>query len=349
VDQSTRLSAETFRHTFERLSNEDAIAEHIDVYFFGGEPLLNKEIIRYACKFLRDFSAAHGFTYSIGITTNATLLDRAFVDFVAENRIAVGISIDGTREQHDANRPNFGGRGSYDLVRRNLEYFFERYPAKNRTCRLTVAENNLEFHTAVDHLLGIGFNDVGVGFAVESVFHPVEGPKSIATLSRSLREIASWLVDAAAGRRSLFRLSLIHDVLVTLYSSRGKHTACGASDGYVAISPDGSIVPCHRYLGSSRRRLGNVWDATVNLRRLYEPDFQPVDAIPHCAACWARRLCGGECHEILDAITIRGRSQAPLCQLRYEIFRAAIDVYLDVEGMGQEALRRLVAFPYNQA
>jgi uncharacterized protein len=337
-----RMSFDTFRQTLQVLYEGGQLANHLEIYFVGGEPLLNLPLIEQASAFTAEFLGQHEITYTLGVTTNATRLTPAFVDFAVNKRLGIAISIDGDRLSHDTNRPTLGGQGSYDVVLKNLDYFFKHYTSPILNCRVTTTPVNIHLETVIDHLRGMGFNSIGIGFDNDSLFR-TDADAHLRMLDESLGKCAQMYKIAALNDETL-HISLFGDVIKTLFYGLRKTLPCRATRGYVGVSPDGSVVPCHRYFGSSRTVLGNVnerFPTSEKFTILHNTEFLPNNQIPKCQSCWARFLCGGECFEVKGVIGTDDSMQGSLCELRYSIFRHGMSIYTDLLFARPDVLPRL--------
>ncbi|MGB9793077.1 MAG: thioether cross-link-forming SCIFF peptide maturase [Thermacetogeniaceae bacterium] len=268
--------------------------EFVTVDFFGGEPLLNFEGIRFAVEYARERGREKRWKFTL--TTNATLLDDAVLAFCREHGISLVLSCDGRPEVHDRHRLTRGGRGTSSLVEKRLRRFFETGACGEYYVRGTYTRFNLDFAEDVKHLAGLGARSV----SLEPVVAPEDEPYALRfedldrirdeylRLARLLLELEEkgtpvtfyhFAIDLSGGPCAAKRM-----------------TGCGAGYQYLAVAPGGEIYPCHQFVGNREYLLGNVREGITN-RELRERFLGAhIYRKEPCRSCWARFLCGGGCH-----------------------------------------------------
>jgi uncharacterized protein len=155
------MPLETALASVDLLLKETSAGERINLAFLGGEPLVNRDVLRRTAEYARDRAAARGQKIGFSITTNGTLLTPADADFFEDFGFAVTVSLDGPRETHDRQRPFKSGRGSFDIIVKRLEPLLARRGAMQVTARVTVTPKNLDLRQTFDELLALGFYTVG--------------------------------------------------------------------------------------------------------------------------------------------------------------------------------------------
>jgi len=286
---------------------ESAPGDHISIAFMGGEPLVNRAVVRAATEYAVARAAALGVEVRLSITTNGTLVDAGDVDFFEHNGFAVTISIDGNRETHDALRPFRNGRGSYDRVLTRVAPLLARQHRMQVSARVTVTPSNLAIDAVVDELLALGFHSVGVSpmLASPTGVGEVATADLAALLERMIAAGRTYERHTLAGRRYAFAnvVNAMREI------DRGTHRPypCGAGAGYLGVAAGGELSACHRFVGDDVGRMGSLAsgvDAPARTAWLHD---RHVDQQEPCRSCWARYLCGGGCHH---EVIHRGR---PAC------------------------------------
>ncbi|MQL52655.1 thioether cross-link-forming SCIFF peptide maturase [Desulfofundulus thermobenzoicus] len=269
---------------------------HVEVDFFGGEPLLNFNVLRELVAYGRRRAGELGKIIKFTVTTNAVLLTPAIGRYFNEEGLAVVLSLDGRPPVHDAMRPFPGGRGSYDLVLNNIRNFVASRPGGEYYVRGTFTRHNLDFTRDVLHLAGLGFEHI----SMEPVVAPCDEDYAlqmadVPRICAEYEKLAGQLLDRAArGRRiNFFHFNIDPDGGPCLPR---RLTGCGAGREYLAVSPDGRLYPCHQFVGRPGYCLGDVWQGLVHPELVAEFRSCHVYSKEDCRQCWARFYCSGGCH-----------------------------------------------------
>ena len=305
--ESRLMSFEEAARAVDLLLEDCAAGDRVTVAFMGGEPLVNRVVVRAATEYVVSRAAALDVEARLSITTNGTLVDAGDVEFFERHGFAVTISIDGDRETHDTLRPYRNGRGSYDRILARVRPLLARQHRMQVSARVTVTPANLAIDEIVDHLLALGFHSVGVAPMLSS-------PTGAGEVGAA--ELAELLAHMIAAGRAYERHTLAGDryAFANVANAmreidRGTHRPypCGAGAGYLGVAAGGELSACHRFVGDDAGRLGSL-DAGLDagLRATWLRD-RHVHRQEPCRSCWARYLCGGGCHH---EVVHRGR---PAC------------------------------------
>lgn len=290
------MSFEVGRRALDFLFAHSGNRRHVEVDFFGGEPLLNFEVLKDLVAYGRKRAAGYGKEIKFTVTTNGVLLTPEVGRFLNENDLAVVLSLDGRPAVHDAMRSFPGGRGSYHLVAENIRRFVATRPEKEYYVRGTFTSHNLDFSRDVLHLADLGFEHISVEpvvapFTEEYALRPEHLPrieKEYENLTRSLME------RAARGQKiNFYHFNIDLDGGPCLPK---RLSGCGAGHEYLAVAPDGSLYPCHQFVGRPGYRMGSVAEG------IDRPELSDAFRRCHvytkesCPDCWARFFCSGGCH-----------------------------------------------------
>ncbi len=267
-----------------------------EIDFFGGEPLLNYSLVKEVVSYARENESLWGKKFNFTLTTNALLLNKQVADHISSENISVILSLDGRPEVNDALRTTADGSGSYKTVVKNIHILLDRREPPHHYIRGTITRNNLDFCNDIEHLLEQGFYNLSLEPAV------LDRDSAL-----SLRE------------KDLPRLEEQYDLLVELYLQRHKEgqpfsfyhfeldlekgpciykrlSGCGAGIDYMAVAADGSLYPCHQFIGEHSFYMGNVLSGqplqSSGLRNKLAIAAEDRD---DCYFCWARYLCGRGC------------------------------------------------------
>ena len=289
------MSEEVARQSVDRLISDSGNAKDLQVTFFGGETLLNWRVIRPTVEYAREQAAQAGKRVDFSLTTNATLLTREISEWIADNGIGVTISVDGPKEFQDSMRVYGSGMGSYDVIAPRIEQFLsvQKRPVG---ARVTITAKNLDVRRIFDHLIGLGFYEVGFAPVTSSPDQDYAlGDDGFDDLLDQFRDLASDYVEQAVEGRYL-GFSNLSDLLGEIHEGVSKAYPCGAGLGLVGVAPGGEIGLCHRFAGSGDHDLGHVATGIDDDKRAEHLEKAHIDARTDCSQCWVRSLCSGGCY-----------------------------------------------------
>jgi len=269
----------------------------LDVDFFGGEPLLNLEVLKETVAYGLSRAQECGKKISFTVTTNGLLLDDRTIDFLNQQEITVIASLDGRPAVHDRWRRLADGRASYERVLPGIRALIRSRAGRNYYVRGTYTRQNLDFAADVRHLAGLGIDRV----SLEPVVAPPTVPYGLrASDLPAIREqylaVAEFCYRRAREGRPF---SFFHFELDILRGPclKKRVSGCGAGHAYLAVAPDGSLYPCHQFVGQPAFRLGSVWADNFSLPPLGKQFRQlTIYEKAPCRECWAKFLCSGGCH-----------------------------------------------------
>jgi len=320
----------------------DSRSKWLSLFFFGGEPMLNKEAIIYATAAALGKAEALRAKLKPGITTNLTILEDDMVKLMKEHRFGVMVSLDGDKEIQDAQRDSTTLGSTYDLTIGNLE----KLAHGRRTCHVTLRGT----------LLGTGFDLVKVlnhheslcerGLADGISFYPVESDvegkydfgEDLSWIDTEIEKAVKWYLRRAVRGKHVSWGRLKRHMATTLYCTI-KTYFCNAGFRYLSVGPSGTIFACHRQGASA---IGHV-DYGVDERRRVPWVDDRVYAIPECSQCWMRFACGGICRA--HSLTKYGNAVTPdraHCYIAKRLFEGAVWMLSEV---GQERALRFVRRP----
>lgn len=289
------------------LFRDAAPGERVNLAFLGGEPLVNRALVRECTERARELADRQGVQVGFSITSNGTLIEASDGAFFEHHGFAVTISLDGVGAVHDRQRPFRGGKGSYDRIIANVRPLLAVQRRMQVSARVTVTPGNLRLRETLDTLLGLGFHSVG--------FSPMlHAPSGDGEMTRTaLADMLAQMIDCGeeferrtiAGERYAF--ANLATALREIHKGTHRPYPCGAGGGYFGVGADGGLYACHRFVDDPAAKFGDVHagvDAGAQSRWLAE---RHVHTQSPCTSCWARYLCGGGCHH---EVIHRGR---PAC------------------------------------
>jgi uncharacterized protein len=302
VDVATKalprfMSEETARQSVDLLFDRAGANRVVHVNFFGGETLLNFEVLKRSVVYAREKAEVAGKRVEFSITTNGTLLKPEIIEWLAENAITVTISIDGPKEAQDRFRVFHNGKGSYEVMLPKVRELLQRHTARPIGARVTLTRGNLDVVGIFRHLTEeIGFQEVG--FAPVTTAPGRDFALDEPGYDRMLDQFGvlahEFLEAAVQGRHHAF--SNVKETLEEIHKGVSKAFPCGAGLGLMGVATDGDVALCHRFAGSDDHRLGSVSEGIDHGR---QAEFLEKHHIAHktdCSRCWARPLCSGGCY-----------------------------------------------------
>ncbi|MBV9507836.1 MAG: quinohemoprotein amine dehydrogenase maturation protein [Acidobacteriia bacterium] len=267
------------------------------ITFFGGETLMNFPVLKQVVEYARGKANEESRSIGFSLTTNATLLTPAIIDFIAGNHIGVTVSMDGPKEAHDKLRVFANGRGSYDIIAPKVRELIARHRTRPIAARVTLTGGVTDVIGIFRHLKNdLGFHEVGFAPVTTSPdrLYAINEAGMDAVLSQ-FHQLADEYLQFAL-RNELHGFSNVSDTLAELHQGINKSHPCGAGFGLMGVGPSGDIAPCHRFVDSDQHALGHI---STGIDRAKQADFLNRGHIASkydCHTCWARPVCAGGCH-----------------------------------------------------
>jgi len=265
----------------------------IQVLFFGGEPLLEFELIEYITRYGKERGRQTGKDVRFSLTTNGTLMNEGMAGFLAEHGISYLLSIDGCKRTHDAHRHMLGGASSYDEVMSRLP-MMKRYQPWIGT-RITVHPDTVtSLRSDVEHLFDRGVNQFIIGPA-----SGIDWPDDALNEYEAQMHMVTDLYKALKARNAPFRMTLYERDIEKVAGPAEGAWGCGAGRGRICISVDGGLYPCAKVLGvdalQDTHKLGDVWQGVTNLRARRDYLNTHPSVRPQCMRCKHADECTGGC------------------------------------------------------
>lgn len=293
-DQQKKLmSFDVAKKSIDFLIENSGSRRNIEVDFFGGEPLLNMEVVKKTVSYARSKEKQYNKNFRFTITTNATLLNDDIMDYLEENMINIVLSIDGRKKIQDSIRVRINGGGTYDEILPKIKSMVDRRnkSKKQYYIRGTFTSQNLDFYEDIKHFINLGFKEI----SIEPVVLPEDNILSI-------RE--EYLEQIYDQYEKILDELLKHDDVIFYHMNIDinggtciykRISGCGAGFEYIAVTPDGEIYPCHQFVGDSSFYMGNVYEGIKNNK--ISKDFKKSNIYnkSECKECWARFYCSGGC------------------------------------------------------
>lgn len=301
----TRLmSREVAQASVDRLIAESNPDVGLVIGYMGGEPLLNRVVVHQTTRYAAQTAAQAGRRIRFSLTTNATLLQREDAELFAEFPFTVAVSIDGNREQNDAVRWMNNGSSSYEQLCRGLDVLHCYGRPHHLAARVTVTPKTGELLPVLNHVLGLGFDEVGFAAVLVSPDSTLTfSPDDFSVfLARMIACGQKALGEAVAGRSYPF--SNFETALQEIHRGSHRPYPCGAGAAYLSANAEGKLFACHRLIDDPQFAMGSVQSGSDKTARSAHLARSHVDLMEPCNRCWARYLCGGGCYH---EVTRRGR------------------------------------------
>lgn len=268
---------------------------NLEVDFFGGEPLMNFQVVKDLVAYGRSKEQEHNKKFRFTLTTNGMLLNDEVMEFANKEMANVVLSVDGRKEVHDFMRPTRNGKGSYDLIIDKFKTMAELRNQTNYYVRGTFTHHNLDFSQDVLHLADMGFKQI----SMEPVVAPDEQPYAIKEedLPKLFEEydlLAKAMIEREKDGKGFNFFHFMIDLTggPCLYK---RLSGCGSGTEYLAVTPWGDLYPCHQFVGMEEFKLGNVDTGIEKTELVDEFKLCNVYAKDKCKDCFARFYCSGGC------------------------------------------------------
>ncbi len=289
------MSFEVGKRALDFLIENSGTRRNLEVDFFGGEPLMNWDVVKELVSYARVQEKIHNKNFRFTLTTNGMLIDDDVIDFSNREMSNVVLSLDGRPEVHDRLRVDYMGRGSYETIVPKFQEFVKRRGNKNYYMRGTFTHKNVDFTNDIFHMADLGFTELSMEPVVCS-------PEDASALTESdlpiLFDQYELLAKEMIKRKKEGRPFTFYHYMLDL-----KHgpciykriSGCGSGTEYMAVTPTGDLYRCHQFVGDTKYLLGNIWDGVTNKEVQNEFKLCNAYARPECNDCWAKLYCSGGC------------------------------------------------------
>lgn len=306
------MSFEVGKKALDFLIDNSGNRRNLEVDFFGGEPLMNWEVVKQLVKYGRSKEKEYNKNFRFTLTTNGVLLNDEIMEFLNEEMSNVVLSLDGRKEVNDAMRPFRNGKGSYDLIVPKFQKLAQSREQKNYYVRGTFTRNNLDFSNDVIEFADLGFKQMSIEPVVTDEKEPYaiqeeDIPKICQEYDKLAKEYIKRKKEGRGFEFFHFMIDLEQGPCVAKRLS-----GCGSGTEYLAVTPWGDFYPCHQFVGEEEFLLGNVEEGITNTKIRDKFKLCNVYAKDKCKDCFARFYCSGGCaansykfhHSITDAYDV---------------------------------------------
>ncbi len=286
---------EVGKRALDFLMENSGSRRNLEVDFFGGEPLMNWDVVKRLVAYARSVEKERGKNFRFTLTTNGMLIDEDVIQFANREMHNVVLSLDGRREVHDRFRVDYQGQGSFDQIVPKFQKLVQARGNRNYYMRGTFTHWNPDFLQDIEAMLDLGFTEL----SMEPVVCAPEDPAALTEEDKGIvMEQYEKLAQKMLERKKAGKPFTFYHYMIDLESGPciyKRISGCGSGTEYMAVTPWGDLYPCHQFVGEERFRLGSVFEGVANPGVQEEFRRCNVYARPDCADCWAKLYCAGGC------------------------------------------------------
>jgi len=289
------MSLETGKHAIDFLLKNSGKLNTLDVDFFGGEPLLNWDVVKGIVLYARELERKSGKKFRFTLTTNGLLIDDDVIRFTNNHMYNVVLSLDGRPEVHDAYRKLLSGDGSYSEIVPKLLKLVTARRGFGYYIRGTYTRKNMDFLNDALHIADLGFKEISLEPVVSKQGSPFELKKE--DLPEIFEQYETLAVEMLR-REAIGRGFSFYHFTLDLSGGPCIHkriAGCGVGEAYLAVTPTGDLYPCHQFICDENFIMGDVLKGVANKKLQHDFSCCSVYSRSDCRDCWARFYCGGGC------------------------------------------------------
>ena len=289
------MDIETAKKAIDFLIANSGNHYNLDVDFFGGEPLMNWDVVKETVSYARSLEEKYNKHFNFTLTTNGMLLDDEKNEYLNNNMKNVVLSLDGRKEVHDEFRKTIGGKGSFDTVVPKFQNFVKSRGDKEYYMRGTFTANNLDFTNDIKTYLDLGFKRTSLEPVVGNTDSPYAlKEEDLPLLFDQYEKLADMMIEAIDNNDEF----IFYHYMIDLENGPCAHkrlSGCGSGTEYMAVTPTGELYPCHQFVGNEDFILGNL-DQGIKRDDLVN-EFKTCNCYSkeECKTCWANMYCSGGC------------------------------------------------------
>lgn len=289
------MSFEVGKRALDFLVENSGSRRNLEVDFFGGEPLMNFDVVKQLVAYARSIEKEKNKNFRFTLTTNGVLVDDDVIDFANREMSNVVLSLDGRKEVHDRYRVDYAGNGSWDKIVPKFQRFVKARGDRDYYMRGTFTHANPDFLEDIKTMLDLGFTQLSMEPVVAAADDPAaltEDDKSI--VMRQYEDLAKLMLERDREGKPFTFYHYMIDLKggPCIYK---RISGCGSGTEYMAVTPWGDLYPCHQFVGDEKFKLGDIYTGVTNKAIQNEFAACNVYARPDCADCWAKLYCSGGC------------------------------------------------------
>ena len=289
------MSFEVGKRALDFLIENSGSRRNLEVDFFGGEPLMNFDVVKQLVAYARSIEKEKNKNFRFTLTTNGVLIDDDVIEFANKEMSNVVLSLDGRKEIHDRYRVDYNGNGSWEKIVPKFQKLVKARDGKNYYMRGTFTHNNPDFLEDIKTMLDLGFSELSMEPVVCGKDDPARlTEEDLKVVFEQYEELAKLMIKRDKEGKPFTFYHYMIDLKggPCIYK---RISGCGAGTEYMAVTPWGDLYPCHQFVGDEKFLLGNIWDGVKN-DNIREEFFKcNVYTREECKNCWARLYCSGGC------------------------------------------------------
>ena len=289
------MSFEVGKRALDFLVENSGTRRNLEVDFFGGEPLMNFDVVKELVAYARSIEKEKNKNFRFTLTTNGVLIDDDVIDFANREMSNVVLSLDGRKEIHDRHRVDYAGNGSWERIVPKFQRLVESRGGKNYYMRGTFTHENPDFLEDIKVMLDLGFSELSMEPVVCAEGDPAELTREdLPIVLDQYEKLAELMIEREREGRPFTFYHYMIDLTggPCIYK---RISGCGSGTEYMAVTPWGDLYPCHQFVGEEKYKLGDIYEGVTNTAAQYEFAECNVYARPECRDCWARLYCSGGC------------------------------------------------------
>ncbi len=289
------MSYEVGKRALDFLMENSGTRRNLEVDFFGGEPLMNFQVVKDLVAYARSVEKEKGKNFRFTLTTNGVLVDDDVIEWANRECSNVVLSLDGRKEVHDRFRVDYAGKGSWDNIVPKFQKFVKARGDREYYMRGTFTHANPDFLNDIQQMLDLGFDKL----SMEPVVCAADDPSALTAEDMAVvMDQYEKLAELMREREKAGKPFTFYHYMIDLTGGPciyKRISGCGSGTEYMAVTPWGDLYPCHQFVGEERFKLGDVWNGVQNTAVQDEFAACNVYAHPECRDCWARLYCSGGC------------------------------------------------------
>ena len=289
------MSFEVGKQALDFLVANSGSRKNLEVDFFGGEPLMNFDVVRELVAYARSIEKEHNKKFRFTLTTNGLLIDDDVIEFANQEMSNVVLSLDGRKEIHDRFRVNYAGNGSFEQIVPKFQKLVAARGGKNYYMRGTFTHANPDFLEDIKQMLALGFTELSMEPVVCAPGDPSElTEEDLPVVLSQYEKLAELMLEREKEGKpfSFYHYMIDLNGGPCIYK---RISGCGSGTEYMAVTPWGDLYPCHQFVGEEEFKLGDIWNGVTNKEKQQEFAGCNVYAHTECRDCWARLYCSGGC------------------------------------------------------
>ncbi len=289
------MSYEVGKRALDFLVENSGSRRNLEVDFFGGEPLMNFQVVKDLVKYARSIEKEHNKNFRFTLTTNGVLIDDDVIDFCNKEMSNVVLSLDGRKEVHDRFRVDYNNKGSYDKIVPKFKKLVESRNHKNYYMRGTFTHHNPDFLEDIKAMLDLGFTELSMEPVVTKKGDVSElTEEDLPVVLKQYEDLATLMLQCDKENKPFTFYHYMIDLTEgpCIYK---RISGCGSGTEYMAVTPWGDLYPCHQFVGDEKFKLGDIFNGVNNKEIQNEFLACNVYARKDCKDCWAKLYCSGGC------------------------------------------------------